>query len=359
MTLLQRANQVLSQPEPTELDHLLLECVSAPTLDGLTAVQLLAEDMYGGITFNYELKCPSAWSLLAWREQGLHALREMVQRTPTSKNYSLAFQILSTLSARQRLSTTWIHDRLRCSIEAQIADWDSIFTLARATLNALALSIPSDDDAALYAAVPMQALAFTDPPAIRPLFTAMCARWLAVGPRTLSQYQNLLNDHSKDEPAFHHFFEKHSQLLDPMVLDVWSKPDLHGEAEPDFLIRRIDGTYLVVEIETPAKMLVTQRAQLSAATTQAIAQALNYQDFLTRRATEASRIFPQFQPPDCLVVIGLQQPLHPRQQRALALQNRSHAGMRVVGFDWLTDRASTLTRNLVESRIDARRVRMT
>ena len=359
MTLIERAHEFVSRPAPDKLEHLLHDCVSADTLDGLAAVQLLAEDMYGGITFNFELKRPAAWCLVAWREQGLQALLEMAQRTQTSKNYSLAFQILSTLSARQRLSAFCLNDHLRSLIEAHVTDWDEIFTVARIKLNVLALSIPSDDDAALYAAIPMQSLSFTKPPAVRPLFMAMCARWLSVGPGTLSEYQDLLNDHPKDEPAFHSFFEDHSQLLDPMVLEVWSKPDLHGEAEPDFVIRRIDGTYLVVEIETPAKILVTKNAQLSANATQAVAQALNYQEFLIHRSTYAANTFPQFQPPDCLVVIGLQQPLNRRQQRALRLQNRSHAGLQIVGFDWLEERARTLARNVVENPINARRVRMT
>lgn len=357
-TLLARAQRFISHPAPDSQEFLLQDCVAAQTLDGLSAVQLVAEDMYGGITYNFELKCPAAWCLIAWREQGLKALLELARRTPTLKNYSLAFQILGTLAARQRFSGSWPTAKLRTSIEHHVPDWDTVFAAARTQLNALALSIPSDDDAAFYTALPMQYLSLTEPLAVRPLFMAMCARWLSVGPGTLSQYQELLNSNPKDEPAFHDFFEKHSQMLDPMVLDVWSKPDLHGAPEPDFLIRRIDGTYLVVEIETPAKILITKNAQLSANATQAVTQALNYREFLTRHSTEAASTFPQFQSPDSLVVIGLQQPLNPRQRHALRLQNASHAGLKIVGFDWLAERARTLARNVVEGRIDARRVRM-
>ena len=143
-----------------------------------------------------------------------------------------------------------------------------------------------------------------------------------------------------------------------MALDVWSKPNLHGAAEPDFVIRRFDGTYLVVEIETPGKALVTNDAQLSAHTTHAITQALHYREFLVRRSTDASNTFPQFQTPDCLVVIGLERPPNTRQQQTLGLENNIRAGLRIVGFDWLVERARTLTRNLVEGHIDVRRVRM-
>jgi len=188
---------------------------------------------------------------------------------------------------------------------------------------------------------------------------AMCARWLSVGPHTLSEYDNLLNNHPNQEPVFHRFFEAHPQLLDPMALEVWSKPDLHGAAEPDFMIRRIDGTYLVVEIETPGKTLVTSDAQLSAQTTHAIAQVLHYQEFLVQRSAAASATFPDFQTPDCLVVIGLEHLLNAKQRQTLSLENRSRGGIRIAGFDWLAERARTSTRNLIDGQLDVRRVRMT
>ena len=244
-------------------------------------------------------------------------------------------------------------------IEARVSSWDEVFAAARIKLNVLALSIPSDDDAALYAAIPLQSLSITAPTAVNPVFLAMCTRWLSVGPATLSEYEKLLSDKPRDEPAFHSFFEEHSQLLDPMALEVWSKPNLHGAAEPDFVIRRMDDTYVVVEIETPAKALVTSDAQLSAQTTHAITQALHYRDFLLGRSIEVSNTFPQFQPPDCLVVIGLEQHLNAKQQQTLRLENNNRAGLHIAGFDWLAERARALARNLVEGRIDLRRVRMT
>ena len=159
-----------------------------------------------------------------------------------------------------------------------------------------------------------------------------------------------MTDRSDDEPAFHTFLEKHPQLVDPMVLDVWSKPDLHGAAEPDFVLRRIDGSYLVVEIETPGKALTTADNQLSAHTTHAIAQTFRCRAFLMERFGQAAATFPQFQSPDCLVVVGLEQGLLKGQKRILRLENEMRAGLRIVGFDWLLTRAQTVARNVVEGR---------
>ena len=107
--------------------------------------------MYGGHTFNYELKCPAAWCLVAWQEQGLRALIEMAQRTQTTKNYSLSLQILAPLSAGERFSGPWPASTPRTVIESCITDWGNVFSSARVQLNELARSIASDDEAALYA----------------------------------------------------------------------------------------------------------------------------------------------------------------------------------------------------------------
>ena len=50
---------------------------------------LLFEDMYGGMTFNFELKAPAAWELACWGEQGLDQLVAATLKAPTSKNVSL------------------------------------------------------------------------------------------------------------------------------------------------------------------------------------------------------------------------------------------------------------------------------
>jgi hypothetical protein len=68
---------------------LLTDCVEAGTVEALRAVQMLFEDMYGGFTFNYELKAAAAWCLMQWGETGLEALLEGAYRTPKSKNHCI------------------------------------------------------------------------------------------------------------------------------------------------------------------------------------------------------------------------------------------------------------------------------
>src|SRR6266550_6065333 len=71
MTLLERADEFVVTGHPRDQAILLTECVRAHDLDGLAAVQRLYEDMYGGMTFNFELKVPAALCLVTWVNRGL------------------------------------------------------------------------------------------------------------------------------------------------------------------------------------------------------------------------------------------------------------------------------------------------
>ncbi len=93
MDLLTRARAYIEAGNATDGASLLRDCLADGGVQALAAVQLLAEDMYGGETFNFELKAPPALALLRWGEQGLDALVEMATRSPTSKNISICLSL--------------------------------------------------------------------------------------------------------------------------------------------------------------------------------------------------------------------------------------------------------------------------
>ena len=190
------------------------------------------------------------------------------------------------------------------------------------------------------------------------LFRSLATRWSAISTPVLSEFTRLNGSHPADEPTFQRFFERHPQLLDPMALQVWCRPDLHGYKEPEFVIRRTDDTYLVVEIETPAKALVTQSGQISADTTHAVGQVTQYRDFLMERFGEAAAHFPNFREPQGLVVIGIEGGLTEAQRRVLRSENQHRTGVQIVGFDWVGRRAEAIAHNLIHSPTIEQRLRM-
>ena len=350
MALLNRARQFVEGGNLPKLLLLLADCVAAANSEGMLAVKLLARDMYGGETYNFELKAPAAHCLLAWGEDGIEALAENAVEEPTSKNFSLAFQLLaSTAEGREsQLSSSWLPDRqLREAVSRAVGDWNNLALAARRHLHELMLSIEDDDYASLHTGVSLMSLAVQDSGAARNLSHALALRSIAVGPRVLAGYRELLSGKDDDESIFQHFLERHPLLLDPRAFQVWGRPDFHGKLRPDFVIRTYDDSYIIVEIETPAKRIVTKQGQLSAETTHAIRQVLGYQDYLLTHFPTAAEAFPKFSSPAGLVVIGLESSLESSQKEVLRVENRSRADISIVGFDTLADTAGKVTNNVI------------
>lgn len=359
-SLIERAQRFIWSGGVHEAD-LLKDCVADGGASALAAVLAMAEDMYGGITFNFEIKAPAAFTLLAFGVQGVHALREMAERTPTSKNTSLCLSVLAAAAAgvQPHIGQMFVRDdTLQSAVRSSIAKAE-VADSARTELREYVLAFADEADAISAVGNQLWQTGWGEDPRIAgELFAALAARKLAISPATLKTYQKFIGVQPDDEPTFQLFFEQHPQLLDPTAAEAWSKPDLAGAREPDFVVRRTDDTYLIIEIETPAKVIVTAANQLSAAATQAVAQATAYRSFLVERFPLAVAHFPRFSEPDCLVVIGLEESLNQDQRASLARENQSRAHVRIAGFNWIASRAHAVFKNVVEQRTTTRSLRV-
>ena len=348
MTLISRAQEFTEGGNRTELLPLLSDCVAASNSEGLLAIKLLARDMYGGYTFNLEFKAPAAYCLLAWGRDGIKAIVENALAEPTSKNLSMAFQLLaSTAEGHEPKISLFLPDHhLREAVSRAVGDWNDLALLARSHLHELMLSV-EDTDAAISASTSLMSLAVQDQGAIGNLIHGLALRSVAVGPRVLATYNDLVARADDDESTFQRFFESHPLLLDPRAFQVWATPDLHGQLEPDFIIRTYDNAYVIIEIETPAKQLVTKQGRLGAHVTHAIGQVLRYREYLRTHLTAALEAFPEFTPPAGLVVVGRESSLDAGQRAVLRSENHSRSDIKIIGFDALADIAKAVTNNVI------------
>lgn len=341
---------------------LLQESVAAGTLDALSGVQRLYEDMYDGMTFNMELKAPSASILVVWGENGLRSLVEAAIRNPTSKNLGIAIQLLASVAAGSPLPLFGtLHDtNLAEVVQKSLLSTPGLQFAARTFLVELVLSIANEAEAIGHVASGMSVASLTGDrlPAQRELFAAMSKRLLAVSKPVLDAFDALIRDDPDNEPAFQKFLTKHPQILDPLAIRVWPQPDLFGFRRPDYILQRADGTYLVIEIECPAKKLVTNGGQLTSEVTHAEQQVADYRRYLIKRFSEIEKHLPDFQEPDCLVVVGLARTLNDAQRQALHDANNGRTFTRIVGFDWLLDRARTIAANIVQPEVEVREIRV-
>ena len=329
---------------------LLVDCVTAGDGDGLLAVKLLASNQFENDATNFVRRGPAAYCLLAWGHAGLKGLVENALEEPNSKNTTMAFHLLATIAeGREPQSLNWwVSDsHLRELVSSSVGEWEHLAAAARSHLRELMLSIESDNYAAIYAGSALFRLSLQDDGAIGNLIPALALRSIAVGPRVLDAYNDLLAGTEGDESLFQQFFEENPLMLDPRALEVWSKPDFHGQWEPDFIVHTYDDRYVIVEIESPSKLLITKRHELSAAATHAVGQVLDYRSYLLNHLTEASAIFRNFDSPAGLVVVGREFSLDDRQKAKLRSENESRPFISIVGFDTLANNAEANMNNAI------------
>jgi len=290
-------------------------------------------------------------------ERGVDQLVDATLKSPTSKNVSLCLDILSHFAAGDTFAVAplFCDEGRRARLHELVRTHPELVGHARSKLTAFVLSVPDDDELLGMIAGAFQKAGFSQVgtgPA-KEVFASLSTRWLTISEPLLNRYEALIASSPDDEPAFQTFLEEHPQVLEPMAAEVWPRPRLHGAQIPDFVARRFDDSYVVVEIETPAKPLVTSANQMTASVTHAVAQVAEYRRFMERLPT-AQTHFPKLDQVACLVVVGLLQNLRENQQQALRNFNREHYGLQVVGFDWLARRGRAVRENLISTGVPVR-----
>lgn len=299
------------------------------------------------------MKGPAMAALLCWKESGCEAIVKIGVAVPTSKNLSSAYKLLAAAAVGGPIKPTllFIHDDELTELINGAVENGQLRTQAREYLAELLQSLDTDDLLIPLGTAFSQLGMIADHGADE-LVRAMSSRWLKVGPSAIKTFENLVQLRANDETAFQEFFCAHPQILDPMAVQVWSQPDFHGGYEPDFVIRRADNSYLIVEIECPGKQLITQAGQLSAEGTHAERQVNDYRAFLDERVVEARNHFPYYRSAECLAVIGLEANLTPQQMTSLANLNAGRHNVRIEGFDWLAKRATAIVENMSTGKIE-------
>lgn len=295
---------------------------------------------------------PAYAALMAWGAEGMVRMVDVALTHHTVKSKSAALTLLSIAALDGRISPgsmIMVPPPIQKAANAK-ADPKAMRSDASHALRTLILSLPTDDLMLPFSQSVMHLMDRQD--AAETLVAALGVKWLRFGPPVLDQYRQLIAESPDDEPAFQAFFCRYPQLLDPMAVQVWSQPDFHGTLEPDFVIRRADNSYLVVEIECPGKLLMTRGSQLSSEATHAENQAIEYESFLSERVPEARAHFPKYRRADCLAIIGTEAGLDHTQSEALERAKQRRQNVRIAGFDWLESRARTLIENVSHGAID-------
>lgn len=316
----------------------LSECIAlAPSPLALAFVADLAAWNFYEMPWMWELKRQSVFALLHWQCNGIDTISEIAPFDPRPNELAIFAPALAAVAAGLAPNKAWHF----------FADWlpapEITLEMQKHAWTALRQFLSSANHLDIISVLTFQLSFVYEEEIAEVVVLAMASRWYTIGPRVLNKYRKLIESQPDDEPTFQAFFSDHPQLLDPYAREVWTQPDLHGKLRPDFILQRMDGGIVVVEIETPAKRLINRNGGLSAHANEGIRQVLEYHDYLLNLRTGPFCNAPSI---EMLAVIGMESPFTAAQTRALVRENRSRQGLRIIGFDGLANRAEQLELSL-------------
>ncbi|MEM9913480.1 MAG: Shedu anti-phage system protein SduA domain-containing protein [Planctomycetota bacterium] len=321
--------------------------------DWLLLLRDMVEADYGGCTFKNYQKYPPAIALCCCGAEGINLLADLCIETA---RYSTRAAGMATLihiagGTDDYLVKHYLSRSNSLGLIVSGAQFDRV--AAERECARVVLNIDTDEELPsslfnLFNQLDLSSLlSDCSRNAAAVLFGSMLPRWFRLNDAGISEFCAAINDAVYEEDI-HVFLAAHPHLIDPFIARAWSKPRLGESLQADFLIERVDGSYLVVEIEKPSDRLMTSKGNLSAKATEAVRQALEYRDWLIQNRAYTSQLFPGMRNPQALAVVGLENNLTEAQLSRLDTENSSRGGsVQVIGFDRLVTRARSIMDNLL------------
>jgi Domain of unknown function (DUF4263) len=173
---------------------------------------------------------------------------------------------------------------------------------------------------------------------------------IKINKRVLNKYESLILNPDIREEDCQLILKQNPALIDPLAKDVLSKQKLGTEFITDFILRKLNDEYILVEIEKPGTPLFTKTNDFTSQFTHALGQVLDFQEWVESNISYAQTLMPGILSPTGLLVIGLSNNLSEFQKKKLRRFNINNQGrLKVITFDDLLENAKKLYINMLDS----------
>ncbi len=171
---------------------------------------------------------------------------------------------------------------------------------------------------------------------------------LVINRSMLQEFEALLDAPPEKEEELQKFITAQPVLLDPFVTELRSKHQLGDDFITDYVVRRINNEYVLVEIENSTDRVFTKEGQFTSAVTKALAQVRDFQAWVADNIAYAQKKLPGIRRPEGLVVVGRHKDLTELDLKRLDEENYSRRGYtRIVTYDDLLGQARAVYQNLL------------
>ncbi|SHO53840.1 Shedu anti-phage system protein SduA domain-containing protein [Desulfopila aestuarii] len=159
----------------------------------------------------------------------------------------------------------------------------------------------------------------------------------------------MITNNPKKEEDIQQLLTKHPVLLDPFVNELFSKQQLGNDFITDYVVRRTNNQYILVEIENSTDKLFNKNGSFSSSLVEAVSQVRDFQAWVSDNLHYAQKKLPGIKHPEGLVVIGRSSDLSDIESKRLSEENHSRRGhIKIITYDELIETAKTVHRNIIE-----------
>ena len=336
----------LFERRPIPVDELLAALLEATSYAHESDLPAVLQLTHGSSPFDDHIAMPAISTLPCWGEQGLIALATIVE---TGHYRDVALQLLLHLAIGQRPSAkaitgvepSWYHEvcyDVTPKLQSQAGDLIREFILDPRSMKRAIVIMNIGR---------MQSSARGDAKAVEYFWSLFTDTRLLLNKKTIDEFSTLLASAPDREEELHTFIVQHPIILDPAAVEVRSKHELGDDFITDFVLRRINNEYILVEIEKSTDRLFTRAGRLHSQLTEAVSQVIDFQRWIHDNLAYARSKLPGITRPGGLVIIGRREGLSPDNARVLDEENYSRRGhVRIITYDDLVDSAKAIYNNL-------------
>lgn len=163
--------------------------------------------------------------------------------------------------------------------------------------------------------------------------------------KLINDFESLtLEEHG--EEVYQRFLTASPVLIDPLASEIVPKQKLGIELVTDFVVRRLDNQYVLVEIEKPHDKLFTTSCDFSSRFTHAIGQIVDFQEWVDQHGEYARTLMPGISSPRGLLIMGSRSTLSEREIAKLKRYCINSSGVDILTYDDVLVRAKLFYDNI-------------
>lgn len=179
----------------------------------------------------------------------------------------------------------------------------------------------------------------------RDVFKIITEASIKITTTLLDDFGNLISQ-SLNEEEYQKFLSNNPVLIDPIASRVINKQSLGVEFKTDFVVERLDGEFIVVEIEKPQDVIFTKSDDFSAGFTHAFGQVIDFLEWVDMHSSYARHHMPGISSPRGVLIMGLRTALSPFQAAKLKRFSINTPNIQILTFDDVLQRGHSLYRNI-------------